>query len=224
MELDDLKSKWEACDRKLDANIRLTTRLLNLPVLRKAETALTRLRRAWQVELVLAGIATAWLGWFNWYHIAEPRFLIPGLMLHAGAVVLLSVYVRQIIAISAIDFAAPIVGIQKQLELIRIREIHATKWTLLLSPLAWTPSLIVAFEGFLGIDAYAVFNTKWLLANVVFGIVIVAVERWVAHRYAERMGRSPRLQRWMRDLTGYNLGAAMKFLHVAKEFEEERAV
>jgi hypothetical protein len=35
------------------------------------------------------------------------------------------------------------------------------------------------------------------------------------------MHNSPRLQRWMRDLSGYNLKAATGFLRDAAEFEKE---
>jgi hypothetical protein len=223
MELDNMKSMWEACDRKLDANLRLTTRLLNAPLMRKAKTSLTRLTRIWQIEFALVLAVVVCLGRFEAMHITEPRFLIPAVMLHVGTVVLLVTYGRRIAALRRIDFSGPIISIQKQLESIRVAEIRATKWTILLSPIAWTPFLIVAFEGFFHVDAYATFNRPWLAGNVLFGVVLILVERWVSFRYAERMQGSPRLQRWMRDVSGYNMAAATRFLHAAAEFEKESA-
>jgi hypothetical protein len=221
MELDDMKALWEKYDQKLDTSIRLSRQLLNAPVLRGARTAMTRMQIALAIELVLALSVTVWLGNFNWMNLAHARFLVPGLLLQAGAVALVGAYVRRIAAIRAIDFSGPIVAIQKQLEAIRIAEIHATKWTILLAPLAWTPFLIVAFRGLFGVDVYAHFPAAWLAGNVIFGLVVIVLERWIAHRYAERMQGSPRLQRWMRDLSGYNLAAAMKFMRAAADFEKE---
>ena len=223
MELDDMKTMWNAYDRKLDTSIRLSTRLLNAPVLRKAQTAMMRLRIMLQIELTLALVATAGLGWFTWTHILHPRFVFPGLLLMIGAIVLVSTYVRRIMAIRAIDFGGAIVAMQKQLEAIRIAEIRATKWTLLLAPLAWTPFLIVLFQGLFGVDVYAVFPRAWLTGNVLFGLVLIALERWVSYRYADRMRSSSRLQRWMRNISGYNLNAATRFMRTAQEFEEEDA-
>lgn len=224
MELDEMKTMWEAYDRKLDTSIRLSTKLLKAPVLRKAQTAMTRLRVVWQIELALALIATALLAGFNVTHILHPRFVFPGLLLMIGAIVLVGVSIRRIMQIRAIDFSGAIVAIQKQLEAIRIAEIRATKWTLLVAPLAWTPFLIVMFQGLFGVDVYAVFPRAWLAGNVLFGLVVIVLERWISYRYAERMRGSSRLQRWMRDISGYNLSAATKFLRAAAEFEEEARV
>jgi hypothetical protein len=221
MELDEMKTMWEAYDRKLDTSIRLSKELLKAPVLRKAKGATTRLLIVWQIELALACIALALIGGFTWMHILHPRFVFSGLLLMILAIVLVSTYVRRILAVRAIDFSGPIVGIQKQMEAIRIAEIRATKWTLLLAPLAWTPFLVVLFQGLFHVDVFAVFPPGWLLGNVLFGVLLIVLERWISHRYAERMQNSPRLQRWMRDLNGYNLKAATSFMHRAAEFEEE---
>jgi len=129
--------------------------------------------------------------------------------------------VRRIMALRAIDFGGPILSSQKQLEAIRIAEIRATKWTLLLAPLAWTPFMVVVFQGLFHVDVFATFPVKWLIGNIVFGLIVIALERWISYRYAERLRNSPRLQRWMRDLNGYNLQAAVGFMRRASEFEEE---
>ena len=221
MELDEMKAVWEKYDHKLDTSIRLSTQLLKAPVLRRAHSAMTRMLVALAIELALAVLVTAWLGNFNWTHLTQPRFLVPGLLLQIATIALVGAYIRRIVAIRAIDFSAPIVAIQKQLEAIRMAEIRATKWTILLAPLAWTPLLIVAFQGCFGVDVYAHFPASWLAGNVIFGLVVIALERWIARRYAERMQGSARLQRWMRDVSGYNLRAATQFMRTAAEFEEE---
>jgi hypothetical protein len=80
------------------------------------------------------------------------------------------------------------------------QRIRVTKWTLLSAPLLWTPLLIVALKGQLGLDAYAIFSQSWLAAN---------------------LERSPCIQSLMRDIAGYNLTAAAGFLSSLARFEEE---
>jgi hypothetical protein len=221
MELDDLRQRWQELDRKLDASIRLNTRLLHGSILGKAATALKR-----QSRLVLAGllidlIAALWLGSFLARHVEEPRFLVPGGLLHLGILALIIAAVHQLAAIARIDYAAPIVAIQKQLEALRVERIGTVKWTLLLSPLAWTPLFIVAMKGFFDVDVYTSFGTAWVAANVVFGLVAIPVGLWICRHFAGRVERSPFLRQLMRDIGGQNLAAATDFLLSLAQLDEE---
>ena len=221
MELDDLKRTWEAHDRKLDASIRLNARLLHESVLGKAETALKPLSRWLVIELSVNLVAALWTGSFLRTHLAEPRYLVPAAALQLCAIALIVACVRQIVAIAQIDYSAPILGIQKRLESLRVGRIRTTMWILLLAPLAWTPLFIVALKSFLGVDVYAAFGAVWLAANVLFGLVVIAAGVWVSRRYADRMERSSLLQRLMRDIAGHNLTAATDRLRSLSEFEHE---
>jgi hypothetical protein len=219
MELDDLKKRWEEQDRKLDASIRLDTALLRASVLGKTGTALRLLVASLVIDLAIA----LWLGSFVADHVAQTRFLVPGAALLVGVIALAILSVRQIEALSQVDYDAPIVTIQKRLESLRVERIRSVKWTLLLAPLAWTPLLIVAQKALVGVDAYAIFDTAWLAGNVVFGLLVIAVAVWVSRRYEDRMERSPLVRSLMRDLAGYNLNAAAAFLGSLSEFEKEEA-
>lgn len=221
MELDDLKRLWEACDKKLDAGIRLNTRLLHDSVFGKMRTALMRLSVLLAVDLTLLLAVMLWLGGFVWENAAEPRFLVPALTLHACVIVLVIALVRQIVAISQLDFGAPIVAIQRRLESLRVERIRAAKWTLLLAPLVGTPLLIVAFKALFDLDVYRTFGAPWVVTNVLFGVGVIAFVLWVARRHAVRLKRWSLVQRLLRDLSGHNLNAAAGFLHSLSQFEEE---
>lgn len=222
-DLDDMKRRWEAQDAKLDTMLRLNTRLLQAPALAKAESAMRRLSRWLGIELLLNLLAALWLGSFLWDHAAEPRFMLPAAVLHLGVIALLGACVHQLVAIGSIDYGAPIVEIQKRLEALRAQRSRATMLTLLAAPLLWTPLLIVGLKGLLGLDAYAILSARYLLANVLFGLALIPLAVWIARRYADRMGRSPLVQRLLRDLAGDNLNAAAGFLSRLERFAEEES-
>jgi hypothetical protein len=115
------------------------------------------------------------------------------------------------------------VEIQKRMETLRAQRIRATMLTLLGAPLLWTPLLIVGLKGLLGLDAYAILSARYLLANALFGLAVIPLAVWIARRSADRMGRSPLVQRLLRDLAGHNLNAAAGFLSQLERFEAEES-
>mgnify|MGYP001252741220 CR=1 FL=1 len=223
MELDDLKRQWEDQDRKLDVRLRLNARRLNDSVLARADTATRGLSRLLWLELVMNAAAALLTGSFLADHISEARFVIPAAGLHLGVIALIVASIHQLVAIGKLDYAAPVVGIQKRLESLRVERIRATKWTLLCSPLLWPPLLIVALKGLFGVDAYATCGAAFLIANLLFGVLVIVLAVWTSRRYATRMGRSPLVQGLMRDLAGDSLNAAAGFLSSISRFEEDES-
>lgn len=223
MGLDDLQRHWDHQDRKLDATLRLNTRLLNDSVLAKADTATRGLTRLLRLELVMNAAAVLLTGSFLANHISESRFVIPAAGLHLSGIALLVASIRQLVAIGMLDYDAPIVAIQRRLESLRVERIRATKLTLLCSPLLWTPLLIVALKGLFDVDAYATCGAAFLIANLLFGILVILLAVWASRRYAARMERSPLVQSLMRDLAGDSLNAAAGFLSSISRFEEDES-
>src|ERR1039457_1527111 len=105
---------------------------------------------------------------------------------------------------------------------LRVLRIRITQWALLTGQVVWwIPFLIVALKGFWDVDAYKVFGTAFLLANLAVGLAIIPLAIWVSRKFGDRMGRSPVMRRLMRELAGYNMNAATDFLTTLSEFENE---
>jgi serine/threonine-protein kinase len=223
MELDDLKQSWQEADRKLDAGLRLNTVRLYVTTLKKAETSLRRLSWFLWLDLLVDIPLVVLLGSFIADHITEPRFVLPAVTIDLFVIALMGLGIRQLVALAGTDPGEPVVALQKRTESLRIERLRAVKLTLLASPLLWIPMLIVGLKGFLGVDAYAIFDHAWLAANVLLGLAVIPLAVWISRRYADRMGRSPFIQRVMRDLAGHNLNAAQNFLGTLARFEEGEA-
>ena len=221
MELDDLKTQWEGLDAKLDAVVRLNRRVLDERILDKADKAMTRHVWALAAELALGVVTVLLTGSFVADHIREAPFLVPGLVLHVFVIAQLGMLVWQIVKTREIDYAAPLVEIQRRIETLRISMIRTTTWTFLLAPLLWAPLFIVALKGLFGVDAYAALGVPYIAANVVVGLAVIAGGLVVSRLFADRFSGSPFGRRLMRDLAGTNLAAATGFLESLSRFEKD---
>lgn len=223
MEFDDLKKQWEGLDAKLDAAMRLNRRVLDERVLNKAGRAMTRLGWSLALELALGIVAVLLTGSFVADHIREARYLAPGLVLHVFVIAQIGALVRQIVMTRQIDYAAPLVEIQKRIESLEIFNIRTFVWTLIASPFLWAALLIVVPKEIVGIDVYAELGLRYILANVVLGLALLTVGLLVSRRYADRFSGSPLGRKVMRGLAGYNLAAARRHLESLAQFEKDDA-
>lgn len=220
-EMDDLQQMWAAYDRKLDTNIRLSRQLLLAANLNRLRTPLRRMAFFVGIEAVIQLAVVMALGSFLFDHIAAPRYALPAAVLDIFAIAILAIMIRQIALALDVDYGKPIAAIQKQLTELRVLRIRYLQGIFLVSTLIWTPLLIVALKGFWGLDAYQLFGAPYLASNVLLGLAVIPLGIWLAKTFGDRMGRSPVVQRIMRDLAGYNLNAAAGFLASLSQFESE---
>ena len=221
VEMDDLRKTWAEYDRKLDTNIRLSRQLLVATNLNRVRSPLRRLAFFLGVESVIQFAVVVALGSFIYENMATPRFALAGAALDVFAIAILIAMIRQIASALQIDYDKPIAVIQKQLGKLRVLRIRYIQGIFLVATLVWTPLLIVALKGFWGLDAYRLFGTAYLVANVLVGVAIIPLAIWLSKKFGDRMGRSPMIQRFMRDLAGYNLNAATGSLATLAKFKEE---
>ena len=169
------------------------------------------------IELTINVLGVGLIGYFASQHAGELKFLLPAIVLDVYAVGLVIAGARQLADARAIRYDAPVVEIQRKLEVLHLRRVRSIIGTLLFAPLMWVPLLIVGARGFFGLDVYAA-GIPWLAANVAFGLAVIPLAVWVARRYGARLGASP----WMRELAdtiaGRTLAEACEALAVIEGF------
>ena len=211
MKLDELREELRACEGAAAKSVRVETGKIRQAGLRSARWAMRRLHVYVGFELALNVVAAGGLVIFL-ASTRGARFLAPAVVLAAFAFAQVAFGARQLAALRRLDFGAPVVTLQRELERLRIGRIRMTKWTILLGPLLWIPLLVVGLRGVFGIDAYAVFDRSWIVVNVLFGVAYVpfmlALSKWLADRFEG----SPLLRRVLRDIAGRNLSAAHEFV------------
>jgi hypothetical protein len=222
MELDELKTAWRELDRRVVAIDLHQKRELRE---RKLSTLRTLLRLVGAVllfELLCDVFAVVLTGSFAVEHWREARFVIPALVLHLAAIASIGSCVYQLAWIGRIDFAEPVVGIQRRLARLRVARIRTLQWTLLLSPLLWMPLVIVGARGFLGLDLYAGLGMPYIAANFAFGILVIPLGIWAARACADRLGDSPMLKSLADSVAGRSLVRAQLLVREVEVFEQER--
>ena len=220
MELDELKQAWQAMAQRVDSTSALGIQLYR-------ENRLDRIRRTLRWLMAGQGLQIAiWIGvitvvapfWIE--HRAVPHLLAFGLILHAYAVATIISSVVQLLLMAAIDYAAPVLALQRRL--VRLRTLRI--WITLVLSVLWWPLWIVGFvvgvKWWLGIDLY-VAAPGFVLANVVFGLAALAATAWFARRIARRAKETGRPARFADDLAGHSLRRAIGQLDEIAQFERE---
>jgi len=221
MQFDDLKEAWAAHGTMLERSVAIDQRLLRKALLRKVRFALAPyvLWRALEVALgitmlvVVMSVLAA--------RVTEPRYAIVGgaLAVLTGAITALCTYL--LVNSLKLDYGAPVMEIQRELEHTRLVEYRALKWAVLGGVVAWLPAGLVLFEAMTGVDALARIDLAWLIANVVFGLAFLALGHLLSRRYVERPDLGPRARRLVDALSGRALRSAAGHLAELARFERE---
>src|SRR5262245_849125 len=193
MELDELKTRWKDTDRRLEAlerPLRLALQLARAGTLDRMRSKLRAVRLVLWYEVAFGVLAALLLGSYLFKHLGTLRFALPAAVLHIGAVVTLAVAVRQLVALGQVDYAGPVVGIQRRLAELGLVRARANRWLLLSAPLLWAFLVVVVPHGLIGLDVYRAFGVPWIAANFGFGAAILAAEAWLRRRFAGGSGSS----------------------------------
>ena len=218
MELDDLKAAWKALNDRLEMQAAQNDRML------RADRG-DRLRRtlrplAWgQVVQIAFGSTCVLLGVGIWSSYRDNTHLfVAGLLVHLAGLAMIALGVCVQVLLARIDFAAPVLAIQRRL--LRLRQVYVRgglvvglAWWFL-----WIPFLMVAFA-YNGIDLYKhAPEVAWYGSAVgVLGLLAT----WALHRWSRTPGRE-RLAGFIdAQLAGKSLTRARRELDEIARFEQD---
>lgn len=209
MDFEELKMAWQELDRRVAA---IETTDANRARLDRTRGAMHRFTRLVIFELA-AAIALALLTGAAWSMPADgPWVMISSMALQAGAIALLASAAWQMKAIRGLDYAMPVLALQRRLQTMKAHRVQATRWTLLLAPLMWTPLAIVAAHALFAFDLVRAFGMPWIAANLAFGIAFIPAAIGLCRRVLGRRGAAPWVQRLSDDIAGRSLVAAIESL------------
>ena len=190
MELDDLKSAWQSLDARLALQNRLQLELLHERRLDRARRNLRPLLFGMGLQAAL-GLFLVLLGIACWkQNLGVPGLFASGIALHAFGV--LHIALAGIVSglATTLDFAAPVLAIQKRLRLLlRIQVLNSN-----LSGAPWWVMwvlVVVAFAGLGRVDP-AAGTPLWIQLSLALGVagwLGTYALSWLSSRRARRAGR-----------------------------------
>ena len=218
METHELKAAWQAIDKRFERENRLTWQLLRDQRLDKVRSSLWPLIMG-QCLQMLFGIVFILLAVLLWNTSAKPvATMIAGIVVHAYGVIVIITAGVVLGKLRSVDYAAPVLAIQKQLA--QVRRYYVISGMIAGLPwwFMWVPVLMVLI-GLTGVDLYAhTPGTVWSgIAVGAIGLLSTAL----FHRWS-RSSKRPKLARYMEDsVTGSSLRKAQLQLSELQRFEED---
>ena len=222
MQPDEWQKAWAAHGALLERSLAIDERLLREAMLRKVRFALTpyALRQglaaaAGLVALFEAGVPVLVA------HLHEPRYVVAAgaLVVFLAAITALCVYL--LVRSLRLDYDGPVTAIQRDVERIKLAEYRAVKWTLLGGVVIWLPAALMVFEAVTGVPALGRAHFAWLVGNLVFGLVVLAIGQALSKRYVERTDLGPWSRRVVDALSGRSLRSVSRHLDELARFQRE---
>ena len=218
MELDELKSAWQALDRRLEQHNAIHLQVFKDGKTDKVRSSLRPL--VWgqvaQILFALPFIALAALLWMS-----RPEgvaLIVAGIVLHAYGVVTIIAAGVVLAQIGKIDYAAPVLQIQTQLARLRTLYIRSG----MLAGLPWWFLWIVVLMVLAGLGDVDLLAKAPSLVWPALGVGVVGLlATWWFHRWARRPERADFGRKMDDSLTGGSLRKALARLEELKRFERE---
>ncbi len=221
MELDDLKGAWHELERRVDAGNALTTQLLRERRLDKTRSAMRAMGWGQFAQALFWGIAIGTVIAPFWYQYRDTTHLLAaGIVMHVYAVAAIILSVRQLLQIATVDYAAPVVELQRHLACLRRTRVNQQLWLGLPWWLLWVVATMIGAKRWWGIDIYAP-APAWIYVALGIGVVGIALTLWLPRI----VGRTPRgsrvVQGLLDDLAGHSLMRVTRQLDEIAGFSKE---
>jgi hypothetical protein len=220
MERDDMQALWHDYSARLDASIRLNAAVARQTMLASAQTAFDRIKRNLTIEIVLDILVVVVLGAFGADKLPSPTACAV-LFLDAYAIAILGCAIAQLVALASIAYDQPVLAIAQRFERFTLIRARATLWTLAFGPLMWIPLLVIVLTNGRLIDANTFFGSAWFLANLAFGVVVVAVAALVVRRYDRPGADDAPVRRFVATISGGTVRAAAQRVEALRRYEAE---
>lgn len=215
MELDDFKQAWKTLDRRLERQAAIDLQLLRDARVDRARRGLRPLAwgQALQMLIGAAGMLAFAPYWVEHRH--EPALFVSGLVLHAYCLGLVVAGALVQAGIARIDYAAPVLGIQRRLLALRRTYIVGG----LLVGLPWwfltAPLLVVLSGGAILERAPSVIGIQ-----LTVGAIGLVATGWF-HRWAMQPQRAAFGRRLLDSAAGGSIRRAQAALDRLAAFERE---
>ena len=219
MELNELKQKWQSMEQELQAQRRITAKLLAERTSSGVEASLQPLFRSQVLQIVVGVVLAALAGQFWVARVEQTPLLVAGIVVHVYAIALIINGVRVILRFKEIDFSAPVTILQRRVA--RLEHTYVRSGWILGLPwwVLWIPVALMMLD-FFGIDISRVPAESWMPGSIAVGVAGMLLTVIVFH-WARRSTRPGVRERVERMASGVSIDKAKRLLVDIERFEQE---
>ena len=216
--LDDLKTAWQALDRKLECQHALALHQFKDTKLANLRGGFRPLVTGQTIQAIIGLMLAVFAGSFWFDHIGTRHLMIYGLLLHAFALMMMVFAIRDLFLIHAIDYDTPVLAIQKQLAALRAWRLRAGIWFAVAGCLVWVPGLLILFY-LMGADLW-VHKPEVVYWNIASSFVCLGLSYGLLW-WSRRPGQE-RLAKYLQDSSaGKSVTRAGEMLAEVERFERD---
>lgn len=223
MELDEMKLAWQALDRRLAAQQAIQWQGFRDGRLGRMQLRLRPLAW-WLVVQIPLGVALMLWGIASWSgHLGDARAMAPGVVMQVFGLLSVMIPARTLVLLRGIDYAAPVLEIQRRLADLRAWRVRVEgPASALLGSVIWIPALLMLAQadgdrfGMNLWDHARPGLLAWLVSSALVSLALVGL----GYLLLRRLGRLD----WLANhLAGASLRRAQAELDALRQFEEEAA-
>jgi len=184
VELDDFKQAWQELDRRFERQDALQFGIFRDGKLDKARRGLRPLVWGQAIQGALGMVFAFWGGSFWVGHLHVRHLLICGLLVHVCGLLFIISAARNLYLIRQIDYAAPVLEIQRRLADLRgWRTSVEAPANAIIACFIWIPVLWMNLAEY-GFDLWTYRTTflLWSLSSGFIGLAVVMLTAWLARR------------------------------------------
>lgn len=219
MELDEMKNAWLALDRRLERQEAFSLHTFRENRLDRLRASLWPMLVGRIVQIVVGALLALVFAPFWVDHLDTLHLVVIGASLHAYALMMIIGGARDIYLLRRIDYAAPVLEIQRWLTELRSWLVRSAPVYGAAGCFIWIPFVLWFFEVAYGADIYAHAPevVYWFIAS---GVICLAL-MLLALSWVRRPGRSRWAERFERSVTGRGLYKAQRFIDEIAAFARD---
>jgi hypothetical protein len=217
-ELDDLKTAWQTLNRNLERQNALVLHQFKESKLARFRSRFRPLIVGQIIQLIAGVLLAVFAGNFWVDHVGTPHLMFYGISLHAYGIMCIVFAARDLFLISRLDYAAPVLALQKQIANLRAWHVRAAVWFGVAGCFIWIPLMLVIFYK-LGADVWV--RNPGVVGWFVFsGLICVGLFYGIIF-WSRRPGREKLAQRLASSSAGRSVKRAQTVLDEIRRFEAE---
>ena len=190
MELDEMKLAWQSLAQRLERQEVIQRQMVTSSQLEKARHGLRPLVLGQVIQMAFGLLVTGVVVAFWSTRLQITHLLVCGLLVQLCGMIFIAMSARALCLIHAIDYAAPVLAIQRQLADLRAWRVRVeAPVNVVLGCFIWILALWMNLAWY-GIDIWSAGFARWALLSGASGLVIVLAIVW----WMRRVGLGRRIE------------------------------